>query len=189
MANNYVDNKKMYDELVIYNNLLKEYENDKTKRKPRMSNYLGECFILIANNLAVRPQFVNYVFKEEMIGDAIENCVNYCHNFDHTKYTNPFAYFTQIIYYAFIRRIYKEKRHLYIKHKIGENNFLFESYDEESVSFEEGKERFANNMMDNDKMNQIVKGFEENLTKKKIKRKKSSDAKLYDGETINDTEE
>jgi hypothetical protein len=60
---------------------------------------------------------------------------------------------------------------------------------EEKHRFEEGKERFANNMMDNDKMNQIVKGFEENLTKKKIKRKKSSDAKLYDGEAINDTEE
>lgn len=187
MSNNYVDNKKMYEELVKYNNSLKEYEKDKTKKKPKISNYLGECFILIANNLAVRPQFVNYVFKEEMIGDAIENCVNYCHNFDHTKYTNPFAYFTQIIYYAFIRRIYKEKRHLYIKHKISENNYLFDMHEEDGSDFEDGQDKFANTMMDNDKMNQIVKGFEDNLTKKKIKRKKNAQTKLYDGEE-NDTE-
>lgn len=174
---NYIDNKKMYAELVKYNVALREYNEDKTKKEPKISNYLGECFMLIANNLAIRPQFVNYIFKDEMILDSIENCITYIHNFDDTKYSNPFAYFTQIIYYAFLRRIYKEKRQLYIKHKITENNYLFDDqgYNEDnSGEINVDNTSYSNNMIDNDKMNQIVRGFEDNLTKKKIKRRKVS---------------
>jgi hypothetical protein len=173
--NNYVDNKKMYDELVKYNDSVKLYNEDKSNPQPRVNNYLGECFILIANNLATRPQFVNYIFKDEMVADSIENCLTYIHNFDDKKYNNPFAYFTQIIYYAFLRRIYKEKRQLYIKHKTSENNYLFEyEHDEEFFDVDVDSRMFANNIIDNHKMNNIVKGFEENLTRKKNKRKKEA---------------
>jgi hypothetical protein len=55
-----------------------------------------------------------------MIGDGIENCLMYCHNFDPSKSKNPFSYFTQIIYYAFLRRIQKEKKQNYIKYKLAE---------------------------------------------------------------------
>ena len=94
--------------------------------KPRITNYLGECFLKIATHLSYKPNFVNYMFREDMISDGIENCVQYIHNFDPEKSKNPFAYFTQIIHYAFLRRIQKEKKQLEIKNKIIERT----GYDE-----------------------------------------------------------
>lgn len=170
---NYIDNEKMYNELVTYK---KEYRKAKKENTilPRLSPYLGECFILIAEKLATSPKFMSYIFKEEMIGDSIENCVVYCHNFDEKKYKNPFAYFTQIIWYAFLRRIHKEKKELYIKHKVGENTMLFDpEFDETSMDDIDVDSKMFNEMfVDNDKMNDIIKNFEENLKKKKSKRKK-----------------
>ena len=85
--------------------------------KPRVSNYIGECFVKIANHLAYKSNFVNYTFREEMILDGIENCITYINNFDPAKSKNPFAYFTQITYYAFLRRIQKEKKQIDTKNK------------------------------------------------------------------------
>ena len=89
--------------------------------KPRVTNYLGECFVKIANHLAYKANFVNYTFRDEMILDGIENCITYIDNFDPEKSKNPFAYFTQITYYAFIRRIKKEKKYMDIKLKMIKN--------------------------------------------------------------------
>ena len=86
--------------------------------KPQVSNYIGECILKIANHLSYKPNFINYSYKDEMISDGIENCLMYIDNFNPDKSSNPFAYFTQIIYYAFIRRIQKEKKQTYIKGKI-----------------------------------------------------------------------
>ena len=86
--------------------------------KPRVPNYIGECFLKIANHLSYRPNFINYTYKEEMISDGIENCLQYINNFNPEKSSNPFAYFTQIIYFAFIRRITKEKKQSKIKDKL-----------------------------------------------------------------------
>jgi hypothetical protein len=72
-----------------------------------------------------------------MISDGIENCLLYIDNFDPEKYSNPFAYFTQIIYYAFLRRIQKEKKHMYIRYKSMQNeiiNVLVDNAGEEFVS-------------------------------------------------------
>ena len=102
-------------------------------KPPAISNYLGDCFLKIATHLSYKPNFVNYMFREDMIGDGIENCVQYIHNFNPEKSTNPFAYFTQIIYYAFLRRIQKEKKQLEIKTKIIERT----GYDQVMV-IEEG---------------------------------------------------
>ena len=85
---------------------------------PRVSNYIGECFLKIANGLSHKPNFMNYTFKDDMVSDGIENCLQYIHNFNPDKSKNPFAYFTQIIYYAFIRRIQKEKKQSHVKHKM-----------------------------------------------------------------------
>ena len=85
---------------------------------PPIPDYAGECFLKIAEKLSHRPNFINYAFREEMVSDGIENCVMYANNFNPEKSQNPFAYFTQIIYYAFLRRIQKEKRQLEIKNKI-----------------------------------------------------------------------
>ena len=88
----------------------------------RCYEYLGDCFSKIATHLSYKPNFVNYMFREDMICDGVENCIQYILNFDPEKSSNPFAYFTQIIYYAFLRRIQKEKRQLEIKSKILEKS-------------------------------------------------------------------
>ena len=95
-----------------------ELKNWSSPNKPRITNYLGECFLKIATHLSYKPNFVNYMFREDMISDGIENCVQYMLNFDPAKSSNPFAYFTQIIHYTFLRRIQKEKKQLEIKTKI-----------------------------------------------------------------------
>ena len=113
----YVDNKKFLEAMVEYREkCLKAEENNKTK--PDVTNYIGECFLKIANHLSYRPNFINYTFRDDMISDGIENCLQYMSNFNPDKSNNPFAYFTQIIYYAFIRRIQKEKKQMQIKSKL-----------------------------------------------------------------------
>ncbi len=113
----YVDNKKFLAELIIYRQQITEAA-EAGDPKPRVSNYIGECFLKIATHLSYRPNFINYMYREDMIGDGIENCIQYIHNFDPEKSKNPFAYFTQIVYYAYLRRIAKEKRQQSIREKI-----------------------------------------------------------------------
>jgi len=127
-SEHYVNNKELLAALIDYR---AEVAVAKTKdlTKPRISNYLGECFLKIATHLSYKPNFVNYMFRDDMISDGIENCVQYIHNFDPAKSRNPFAYFTQIIHYAFLRRIQKEKKQLEIKTKIIEKT----GYDEVMV--------------------------------------------------------
>ena len=116
-SEHYVNNKQLLEALIVYKSKVKEaLENEKPK--PRITNYLGECFLKIATHLSYKPNFVNYMFREDMISDGIENCVQYINNFDPEKSRNPFAYFTQIIHYAFLRRIQKEKKQMEIKNKI-----------------------------------------------------------------------
>ena len=116
-SEHYVNNKQLLEALIVYRaKVAHAKEND--LEKPRITNYLGECFLKIATHLSYKPNFVNYMFREDMISDGIENCVQYIHNFDPEKSKNPFAYFTQIIHYAFLRRIQKEKKQLEIKTKI-----------------------------------------------------------------------
>ena len=116
-SEHYVNNKEFLLALVDFRAECKAAE-EKGDPKPRINNYIGECFLKIATHLSYKPNFVNYMFREDMICDGIENCVQYINNFDPAKSSNPFAYFTQIIYYAFLRRIQKEKRQLEIKNKI-----------------------------------------------------------------------
>ena len=116
-SEHYVNNKELLQALIVYREKVTHAkENDLPK--PRITNYLGECFLKIATHLSYKPNFVNYMFRDDMISDGIENCVQYIHNFDPEKSKNPFAYFTQIIHYAFLRRIQKEKKQLDIKTKI-----------------------------------------------------------------------
>tara|TARA_B100000405_G_scaffold204920_1_gene143977 strand:+ start:1222 stop:1692 length:471 start_codon:yes stop_codon:yes gene_type:complete len=116
-SEHYVNNKEFLEALVIFKAQCARAEEAGEKRPP-ISNYIGECFLKIATHLSYKPNFVNYMFREDMICDGIENCVQYIQNFNPDKSKNPFAYFTQIIYYAFLRRIQKEKRQLEIKNKI-----------------------------------------------------------------------
>ena len=115
----YVNNRDFLDALIEYREKVAEAAaNDSPK--PRITNYIGSCFLKIATHLSYKSNFVNYMYREDMISDGIENCVQYIHNFDPAKSKNPFAYFTQISYFAFLRRIQREKRQLDIKTKIVE---------------------------------------------------------------------
>ena len=103
-SEHYVNNKEFLNALENYFAEIKRNEEN-GKPKPPIPRYIGECFLKIANHLSYKPNFVNYMFKDDMICDGIENCVRYIHNFNPEKSKNPFAYFTQIIYYAFLRTI------------------------------------------------------------------------------------
>jgi len=100
----YVNNREFFDALLEYREKVADAAaNDLPK--PRITNYIGSCFLKIATHLSYKSNFVNYMYREDMISDGIENCVQYIHNFDPAKSKNPFAYFTQISYFAFLRRI------------------------------------------------------------------------------------
>lgn len=116
----YVDNKQFLAEMIKWKKEIREAEDSGDDRPP-VSNYIGECFLKIAERLCSKSNFMNYPYKDEMIGDGIENCLMYAHNFNPRKSKNPFSYFTQIIYYAFLRRIEREKKQAYIKFKLTEN--------------------------------------------------------------------
>ena len=123
----YVDNEKF---LVVMGDYREKYlqAKDNDTELPIIPDYAGECFLKIAERLSHRPNFINYAFREEMVSDGIENCVMYASNFNPEKSTNPFAYFTQIIYFAFLRRIEKEKKQLYIKYKTMEEYSSLEDH-------------------------------------------------------------
>ena len=116
-SEHYVNNKEFLAAMVEYKKSVDKAKRDKRK-KPRVPDYVGECFLKIANHLSYRPNFINYTFRDDMISDGIENCLQYLNNFNPRKSNNPFAYFTQIIYYAFVRRIQKEKKQSNIKYKM-----------------------------------------------------------------------
>ena len=128
-SEHYVNNKEFLAALIRYQEDI-EIARLLDKPKPVIPRYIGECFLKIANHLSFKPNFVNYMFKEDMISDGIENCVQYIHNFNPEKSRNPFAYFTQIIHYAFLRRIQREKRQLEIKNKILEKSGYSEVFDD-----------------------------------------------------------
>ena len=124
-SEHYVNNKEFLEALINYRAKCQRAE-EAGEPRPVIPRYIGECFLKIANHLSYKPNFVNYMFREDMISDGIENCVQYINNFNPEKSKNPFAYFTQIIHYAFLRRIQKEKKQLEIKTKIIERS----GYDE-----------------------------------------------------------
>jgi len=133
----YVNNEQFLIVMRDYReNYLKSKDDETTP--PQIPDYAGECFLKIAERLSHRPNFINYAFREEMVSDGIENCVMCASNFNPEKSTNPFAYFTQIIYYAFLRRIEKEKKQLYIKYKtMDEFSSLEENSDMAAMSAKE----------------------------------------------------
>ena len=126
-SEHYVNNKEFLAAIVAYRESV-QLADIQGKPRPRITNYLGECFLKIATHLSFKPNFVNYMFKDDMISDGIENCVQYINNFNPEKSQNPFAYFTQIIHYAFLRRIQKEKKQLDIKNRILEKTWYDEVF-------------------------------------------------------------
>jgi|TARA_B100000214_G_scaffold225897_1_gene164461 hypothetical protein len=142
-SEHYVNNKEFLAAIIDYKDEILIAEK-RGLPKPVIPRYIGECFLKIATHLSFKPNFVNYMFKDDMVCDGIENCVQYINNFNPEKSKNPFAYFTQIIHYAFLRRIQKEKRQLDIKQKIIEKS----GYDEVFVADEKDKSSEYNSIKD-----------------------------------------
>jgi len=174
----YVDNKKLYQAIIEYKQSVLEAKKQ-DKQKPPIPNYVGECILMIANRLSMKPNFANYSYREEMISDGVENCICYFDNFDPAKTSNPFAYFTQIIYYAFLRRILKEKKQLYIKHKTMENSLILHTLaDQGELSDVDITPTTVD--LDNENMYDFIKTFEENLLLKKKKKSKKGIEKFIE---------
>lgn len=161
----YISNDNFCQALIEYKKLCKEAEKE-GKPAPQIPNYIGECFLKIAKGLSHNRNFINYTFKDEMISDGVENCLMYFDNFDPEISKNPFAYFTQIIYYAFLRRIQKEKKQLYIKYKATEQFGLLD--ENELLDSDENIPR-PFEMYHN--ISEFIETFEENKKKKKESKK------------------
>mgnify|MGYP001410189677 CR=1 FL=1 len=163
----YVNNKEFLEAMKAYKKSVNKAKREK-KEKPPVTDYIGSCFLKIANHLSYRPNFINYTYREEMISDGIENCLQYVHNFNPEKSDNPFAYFTQIIYYAFLRRIQKEKKQAHVKNKYIENMNIMP----EEISGED---------FDNPYVEYLQKNFlpEEDVYKPKKKKEKPKGLELF----------
>ena len=171
----YVNNAEFYKHMKEHIVAVNKAKRNKTPL-PKISDYIGECIISIANKLVNKPNFANYPFREEMVSDGVENCLLYLNNFNPRKSKNPFAYFTQIIYFAFIRRIEKEKKHLYTKYRMIEDALSYELSDSEhSVISKYGSDYADQNM------HEFVQNFEKKTEEKKkiLQDKKKKTNKKY----------
>lgn len=166
----YVNNKDFLAALIVYRDAV-VLAKQEGREKPIVSNYIGECILKIANHLSYKPNFINYSYREEMISDGIENCIHYIDNFNPDKYSNPFAYFTQIIYYAFLRRIAREKKQSYIKGKLI-MDMPFEMF--ELQEQDEGGE-YHNAYIDFMQQNHVI---DDSFIQKKLAKKKKKDSSL-----------
>jgi len=170
----YVNNQEFLENMIEYRNLvIKAKKNNKPR--PRIPEYIGSCLFKIATHLSRKPNFANYTFKDDMISDGVENCLLYIDNFDPEKSKNPFSYFTQIIYYAFLRRIQKEKKHLYVKYKSMENeiiNTLIQNLGEDHVT--EQLNGMMHDAYSEEFIADFIESFEATKQKKKEKAKKKS---------------
>jgi hypothetical protein len=160
-SNHYINTADFLKALIDYKAACDLASSNK-KQDPQIPNYIGECFLKIADHLSRKPNFVSYSFRDEMISDGIENCLMYFRNFDPTKSKNPFAYFTQIIYFAFLRRIMKEKKQLYVKYKATEQ---FGILDEHEMFEDENGNMKQFVLYDN--ISEFIFNFEESKRKKK----------------------
>jgi len=167
----YVNNKTMYEEMVKYKEACKLAEVE-GRNRPQIPRYIGECLMLICKKLSTKPNFINYSYRDDMISDGIENCVASVSNFDPTRTQNPFAYFTQIAWNAFIRRITMEKKQSYIKHKNYQNTFLMEDHMDGAV------------MNTNEHTDNVIKSFEDKIAAAKLEKKKKLEM-VNEGSTDN----
>lgn len=151
---NYINNKTLYEALIEHKKKFTEAK-ELGIIKPQASNYIGESILLICNNLGKKLNFSGYTYKSDMISDGIMDCVAAVDNFDPEKTNNPFAYFTQIAWNAFVRRIQKEKKQTYIKHKNFQSMYTLE------------EQWFDNQLKTNEFSDDIINNFETTLAKKK----------------------
>jgi len=173
----YINNADFLQALIEYRDKCALAKKE-DRQEPPIPNYVGECFLKIAEHLSRKPNFVSYSFRDEMIADGIENCIQYFRNFNPDKSKNPFAYFTQIIYFAFLRRITREKKQLYVKYKATQQ---FGILDEGEMYEDENGNMRQFELYDN--IAEFIETFEENKEKKKKAKSKGLE-KFIEGDDI-----
>jgi hypothetical protein len=174
----YVDNKKFFEEILKHKEKMLEHEK-KGLEPPRLNDYIGEVIWKIAEKLSTKPCFINYSYRDEMISDGIENCIKYFNDFDPNKGSNPFAYFTQVIYFAFLRRINEEEKKRYT---------IYKNFQETIVNY--GHAQLLTDNEDNhlisgqiyDNISEFMDRFEKKEEAKKLKRKQAKEGlqKFYE---------
>ena len=169
----YVSNVEFFQEMVEYlNDRQQKLENG--EGEPQVPNSIAEKIMKICRRQSDLPNFRGYPFREDMISDAILNCLTYIHKFDPEKSDNPFAYFTQIAKNAFIRKIKKEKRQTQTKLKyIHSANFDIDSIS--TTQEQDSEENFSTDIVE-----QIQEIFSEdddmmNTFSKNSKKQKASE--------------
>ena len=182
-SKHYINNRTLLEELVKHRENCAKAAADGLI-KPRIPEYIGECFFKIATRLSTKWKFVNYTYRDEMISDAIENCVAVVHNFDPSKSSNPFAYFTQIIGNAFIRRIMKEKKQTYVKYKYMQK-MMFDGGLATQGDIEEIKE-IDSTYANMDHVNDLIRDYETYVknTREKTKKAKKGIEKFVEDDVV-----
>jgi DNA-directed RNA polymerase specialized sigma24 family protein len=172
----YVDNKALYEALVTWQKETRKAHRKKLP-KPPLPDFVAECMMKMANRLSQKAGFVNYTYREDMVGDALESCLRYIHNFNPAKSTNAFAYITQIIHNAFIRRIQKEQKQLYVKMRIVDNADFTDSYERQSGDDNHYNNSYVTYLQENkgDVISKFENWKESKKTKANAKKKKKSD--------------
>ena len=170
MSTHYVNNAQMLDAIKQYKaEIVKAREEG--REDPRIPEYIGECILKIATRLSRKANFINYSYREDMVLDGIENCMICINSFDPAKSSNPFSYFTQVIYFAFLRRIAKEKKQSYIKGRLIQDmpidSFELQDHDDDS-DFKNAYTAFI----------QTHSNFDDSFIKKKEKKKKEKEQSL-----------
>lgn len=170
MGNHYIDNTKFLEAIIEYKKKLQTALAN-NEPKPMLPNYIGECFMKISSHLSYRPNFINYTYREDMVSDGIENCLKCVDNFNPEKSSNPFAYFTQIIYYAFLRRIHVEKTQTYVKGKMI-LNLPFDAFD---LQEHDEDKQFTNSYLDFVQTNNV---YGDIIEKEEARQKSKRDKKI-----------
>ena len=164
----YVDNEKFFTEMKKWKQRVHD-AREVEENDPPTTEYMGECFLKICEHLVMRPNFINYTFRDDLISDGIENCLLYAHNFNPEKSKNPFSYFTQIIHHAYVRRIVKERKLMHIKYLLVEREGIVEQIKDSG----EGNKKITKEWVD------YLRTHEKYAVNPTKKKKKKADLELY----------
>lgn len=159
---NFIDNKAFFEEIVKYQDSVLKARNE-GKDDPIVPDVIGKAIMLLCTRLGDRPNFINYSYKDLMISDAVLACLVALQKFDRNRTENPFAFFTQVSWYAFINRISIEKAEQYVKHKNYEVTY---------------SQEFLNSRVNEDSLDptthyRIIDDFEEKKLKKQAKKEEN----------------
>ena len=188
----YVNNEQFSKAVVAYVRSANE-DLAAGKTKPIVTDYIAECFLKISEGLSRKANFVSYTYREEMVMDAVENCLKAIENYNletatRTGNPNAFAYFTQVAWYAFLRRIEKEKKQYDIKIKYFSEmgvELLLAEENEEAVHQTQALVDDLRYRIDLVKSNDRM--IREYAKERKLRRKKSTDSDLSEFFTSEET--